>query len=105
MSSSLEYVNFISDQLSGLPGLTYRKMFGEYALYYNGKVFGGIYDDRFLVKITKSGEKLLPDCPRELPYAGAKPMFLITELDDRDLLEQLVKATCAELPEPRKKTK
>ncbi|MBR1452043.1 MAG: TfoX/Sxy family protein, partial [Candidatus Methanomethylophilaceae archaeon] len=79
MSSSEECLNKI---LSMLPseGISYRRMMGEYIIYYSGKVVGGIYDDRFLVKVTKSSEAILPDAPRELPYEGAKPMILVEDV-------------------------
>ena len=80
MASSKEYLDFIMDQLSGLDDITSRKMMGEYIIYYSGKVVGGIYDDRFLVKVTKSSEAILPDAPRELPYEGAKPMILVEDV-------------------------
>ena len=80
MASSKEYLDFILDQLSGLDDITSRKMMGEYIIYYSGKVVGGIYDDRFLVKVTKSSEAILPDAPRELPYEGAKPMILVEDV-------------------------
>ena len=66
--------------------VTYKPMMGEFLLYVNGKLFGGVYDDRFLVKITESAKRLLPDAPLELPYEGAKPMLLVEDLDDRAFL-------------------
>ena len=79
MPSTEERLNEI---LSMLPseGISYRRMMGEYIIYYSGKVVGGIYDDRFLVKVTKSSEAILPDAPRELPYEGAKPMILVEDV-------------------------
>ena len=83
MASRKEYLDFVLEQLSGLEGVSYRAMMGEYLLYYNDKLFGGIYDDRFLVKVTASSLELLPDAPQEMPYDGAKPMLLITEIDNK----------------------
>ena len=103
MASSREYLSFVLDQLSALPGVFSRAMMGEYILYVQGKVVGGIYDDRLLVKITAASERLLPDAPRELPYEGAKPMLLVEDVDDRAFLCDLLAATAAELPEPKKK--
>ena len=80
MASKKEYLDFVLEQLSGLEGISYRAMMGEYLLYYNDKLFGGIYDDRFLVKVTASSLELLPDAPQEIPYDGAKPMLLVTEI-------------------------
>ena len=86
MASSKEYLNFILDQLSGLGGISYRAMMGEYILYYNGKIVGGIYDDRFLVKPVKAAVAMLPDAKKELPYEGGKEMLLVEDVDDRELL-------------------
>ena len=101
MASSKEYLNFVLEQLAGLEGVTHRAMMGEYVLYYQGKVIGGIYDDRFLVKPTPSAKALLPDAPYELPYEGAKEM-LLADVDDRDLLARLIPAVAADLPNKKK---
>ena len=103
MASKKEYLDFVLEQLSGLEGITYRAMMGEFILYCQGRIFGGIYDDRLLVKPTESAKRLMPTAPIELPYEGAKPMLLVEDIDDRDLLEQLVKAMYSELPQPKKK--
>ena len=92
MASSKEYLGFILDQLSGLDGITYRAMMGEYIIYYRGRIVGGIYDDRFLVKPVKAALDLMPDAPRELPYEGAKEMLLVDNVDDREFLKELVQA-------------
>ena len=104
MASSREYLDFILEQLSETEGITYRAMMGEYILYCRGKVFGGVYDDRFLVKPTRSAEALLPQAEREPPYPGAKALLLVDKLEDRAFLRQLVEAMYGELPAPRKKT-
>ena len=75
MSSTKEYLEFILEQLSNLNDIRYRAMMGEFIIYYQNKIIGGIYDDRFLVKQTKSSKKLMPDAPLELPYEGAKEML------------------------------
>ena len=80
MPSSKDYLDFILEQLCTLKDISYRQMMGEYILYYRGKVFGGIYDNRFLVKITKSSAALLPNANKEPPYAGAKEMLLVDEV-------------------------
>ena len=103
MASSKEYLNFILDQLSGLDGITYRAMMGEYIIYYNGKIVGGIYDDRFLVKPVKAAVAILPDAKMELPYEGGKEMLLVEDVDNRMFLEKLFTAIYEELPEPKKK--
>lgn len=103
MSSSKEYLVFILDQLSEIPEISYRAMMGEYILYYRGKVIGGIYDNRFLLKPTKSAMALLPEARLELPYEGAKKMLLVDQLDDKALLSHLLQVMYEELPEPKKK--
>ena len=103
MASSKEYLYFILEQLSGLEDITHRAMMGEYVLYYRGKVFGGIYDDRFLVKPTKSAIAMMPDAEMELPYEGAKEMILVDDVDNREFLRKLVEAMCEDLPAPKKK--
>ena len=80
-------------------------MMGEYIIYYRGKIIGGIYDDRFLVKPVKSAMAMMPDASMELPYEGAKEMILIDDVDDRDFLRELLEAMYEELPAPRKKRK
>ena len=89
MASSKKYLEFVLEQLSDLEKVTYRAMMGEYIIYYNGKIIGGIYDDRFLVKQTKSSIKLLSDAPLELPYEGAKKMFL-ADIDNKELMNNLI---------------
>ena len=102
MASSREYLDFVLEQLNGLDGVTARGMMGEYILYYQGKVVGGIYDDRFLVKDTAAARRLMPEALRETPYEGAKDM-LLADVDDRELLERLIPAMAEELPAPKKK--
>ena len=103
MASSKDYLEFILEQLSGLNEITHRSMMGEYILYYRGKVFGGIYDDRFLVKPTKSVKAMMPDADMELPYEGAKEMILVDDVDDREFLRELVEAIYEELPASKKR--
>ena len=102
MASSKEYLDFILEQLSGLEQVTYRAMMGEYVIYYQGKVIGGIYDDRFLVKPTDSARRMLPNAIFELPYQGANEMILV-DVDNRDLLNRLIPAIADELPMTKKK--
>ncbi len=101
MASSKEYLTFILDQLSGLDWITYRAMMGEFILYFRGRVAGGIYDDRLLVKPVPVALSLMPDAPRELPYEGAKEMLLVENVDDADFLKSLFRAMYDELPPPR----
>ena len=103
MASSKEYLNFILDQLSGLEGISYRAMMGEFIIYYNGKIVGGIYDDRFLVKPVKAAMAMLSDAKMELPYEGGKGMLLVEDVDNREFLEKMFTAIYEELPEPKKK--
>ena len=103
MASSKEYLEFILEQLSELDDVTYRAMMGEYILYYRGKIIGGIYDDRLLVKPVKSAVALMPDATFELPYEGAKEMLLVDDIDNRDFLAKLFNAMYDELPLPKKK--
>ena len=103
MASSREYLEFILDQLSELDGILFRQMMGEYILYLRGRIVGGIYDDRFLVKPTKSAVAMMPETDRELPYEGAKEMLLVDNVDNREFLEELLTAMYDELPAPKKK--
>ena len=103
MASGKEYLEYILDQLSGTEEISYRSMMGEYIIYCQGKVIGGIYDDRFLVKPTASALRLMPDAVREIPYPGAKEMLLVSDPDNREFLAALVQAVCSELPEPKKR--
>ena len=103
MASSKEYLDFILEQLSGLENITWKAMMGEYILYYRGKIIGGIYDDRFLVKPVKSALDMMPDADREIPYEGAKEMLLVDNVDNREFLRELLEAMYDELPVPKKK--
>ena len=103
MASGKEYLAYVLEQLSGLEDITYRPMMGEFILYYRGKEFGGIYDDRFLVKPVASAVRLMPDAAREKPYDGAKEMLLVDRLEDRDFLRELLEAMDPELPSPKKR--
>ena len=100
MASSKDYLEYVLGQLSGLD-ITYRPMMGEYVLYCSGKVFGGVYDDRLLIKPTKSAVEALGE-PTEIPYEGAKPM-LMPDPDDRDTLCSVIESMLYELPAPKKK--
>lgn len=103
MASTKDYLDYILEQLGGLSEVSHRAMMGEYVLYYQGKVIGGIYDNRFLIKPTKSAKALLPNAPLELPYEGAKEMLLVEDIEDRELLENLLNAMVDELPAPKKR--
>ena len=103
MASSADYLDFILEQLPHTGEITHRAMMGEYILYINGRVFGGIYDDRFLVKPTKSAKTLMPNARYELPYEGAKEMLMVDNVEDSEFLAQLLDAMYPELPEPKAK--
>ena len=102
MASGRGYLDFIMEQLSGLDGITWRAMMGEYIIYCRGKIVGGIYDDRFLVKPTKSALAMMPDAERERPYDGAKEMLLVDDVDNREFLCRLIDSIWKELPEKKK---
>ena len=103
MASRKEYLEYILDQLSGLDDISYRSMMGEYIIYYRGKVVGGIYDDRFLIKPVKSAVAMMPDAEMELPYEGAKEMLLVDDVENREFLYELLEMMYDELPVPKKR--
>ena len=105
MASTKDYLEYVLEQLSEVEESSYRAMMGEYILYCRGKVIGGIYDNRFLIKPTASAKRMLPDAPTELPYEGAKEMLLIEDMEDRELLRELIGAMVNELPAPKKRKK
>ncbi|MGN0470934.1 MAG: TfoX/Sxy family protein [Acutalibacteraceae bacterium] len=105
MASSKEYLDFVLEQLSDLEEITYRAMMGEYILYYRGKIVGGIYDNRLLVKPVKSAVLLMPKATCELPYESAKEMLLVDNIDSKEFLTGLFNAMYDELPAPKKKKK
>ena len=103
MASTKEYLDFILEQLSELDEITYRAMMGEYIIYYRGKVIGGIYDDRFLVKPVKSAMNMMPEAGLELPYEGAKEMLLVDNVENKEFLRNLLEAMYNDLPAAKKK--
>ena len=105
MASSKEYLDFILEQLSELEEITYRSMMGEYIVYYRGKIVGGIYDDRFLVKPVKSAIAYIPNAKYELPYDGAKEMLLVDDVDNKEYLTGLFNSMYKELPAIKTKKK
>ena len=105
MASSKEYLDFILEQLSDLEEISYRSMMGEYIIYYRGKIIGGIYDDRFLVKSVKSAIALMPNAKYELPYDGAKEMLLVDDVDNKEFLTGLFNSMYDELPVSKSKKK
>lgn len=103
MATSVEFFEFIKEQLSAVSEASYRPMMGEYIIYYDGKVVGGMYDDRLLVKPTKNAQALMPTASLVSPYEGGKDMFLVEEVEDRALLKALLAAVAADLPDGKKK--
>ena len=101
MASSKEYLHLILEQISDLADVSYRPMMGEFILYYRGKIVGGIYDDRLLVKKTKSALEYMPAAVCDFPYEGAKEMLLVEEVDNKEFLTKLVEAMYDELPSPK----
>ena len=105
VASHAELVQYIAEQCSGAGEIAVRKMFGDYGIYCGGKIFGLICDDQLFIKCTEAGKALRPDLETAPPYEGAKPHFVFSDLDDRDALSNFVRATCAELPQPKPKTR
>ena len=103
MASSKEYLDFILEQLSELDSVSWRQMMGEYILYYQGKVIGGIYDDRFLVKPVNAAKEIMPEADMEQPYEGAKEMLLVDNVENREFLKKLVEAMAEEQPASKKR--
>ena len=105
MSKNKELADYIMDQLSDLENVRNISMMGGYIFYYKERIFGGIYGNGFLVKITEASKKHMPDSEPELPYEGAKPMLPVTILDDRTELQNMVEEMYAELPERKTRKK
>ena len=103
MTSNKQYLEYILERLSGLDDISYRAMMGEYIIYYRGKIIGGIYDDRLLIKPVKSAKAMMPNADMELPYEGAREMILVDETENEDFLKELIEAMYDELPSPRKR--
>lgn len=105
MASTKEYLDFILEQFSVLEEISHRPMMGEYILYYRGRIIGGIYDNRFLIKPVSAARALMLDARMEIPYDGAKEMLLVDNVDDAEFLKVLIEAIYPELPEKKKKVK
>lgn len=103
MSTTIDYYEYLQEQLEPIGNIRYRKMMGEYCVYYQDKVIGGIYDNRFLIKNTNASRLLIPNATLEIPYQGAKPMILVEELSDKEFLKKLMIAVYEELSSPKKK--
>ncbi|MFA7081373.1 MAG: TfoX/Sxy family protein [Bacteroidales bacterium] len=105
MASSLEFMEYVFENIKGIGDITYKKMFGEYCVYYKGKVVGLVCDNQFVIKKTSIGKTLLPDNDEIPPYEGGKPCILIENLNDKALLKEVIQKTYNELPEPKLKNK
>ena len=105
MASNKDYLEYILELLSDLDDISYRAMMGEYIIYYRGKVVGGIYDNRFLIKPVKTALAMMPDADLELPYEGAKEMLLVDDVENKEFLQELLEAMYDELPAPKKNKK
>lgn len=104
MASDQDFVEFIVEQIENAGTVTYRKMFGEYAVYVDGKVIALVCDNQLFIKPTKGGRAFIGEVTEAPPYPGAKPSFLIgDEIDDCEWLSELVRITARELPEPKPK--
>ncbi|MBR4447305.1 TfoX/Sxy family protein [Methanobrevibacter sp.] len=103
MASSKDYLEYILEQLSDLDDITHRAMMGEYIIYYRGKIIGGIYDNRFLIKPVKTAIAMIPNANMERPYEGAKEMVLVEDVENRAFLKELVEAMYEELPAAKKR--
>ena len=103
MVSSKAFLEYILGQLSDLDDVAYRPMMGEFIIYYRGKIVGGIYDDRFLVKPVRSAVEYLGKAPFAVPYEGAKEMLLVEDTGDKKFLAGLLEAMIGDLPEPKNK--
>ncbi len=103
MASSKEYLDFVLEQLSELDGISYKAMMGEYIIYFRGKIVGGVYDNRFLVRPVKAAKNMMPEAEPELPYEGAKEMLLVDNMENREFLKELLEGMYGELPAPKKK--
>lgn len=103
MASDREYLDYVLEQLAELDEISWKKMMGEYILYCQGKIVGGIYDNRLLVRPTETAMAMMPQAKREVPYEGAKEMLLVSEIDDREFLCRLFAAMAEELPALRKR--
>ena len=103
MASSKDFLEFVLEQLSNLSDITYRAMIGEFIIYYRGKIVGGIYDNRLLVKPVESVFKIIPNATMEIPYKGGKPMIMIPDVERPELLEQVFSLLYSELPDIKKK--
>lgn len=103
MASREEFVKYVADQLGGAGEIAYRKMFGEYGMYLDGKIFALICNDQLFVKITGAGKRMRPELEEKPPYEGAKNYLLVEDIDDREALTEFVRETCSELPAPKPK--
>ena len=106
MASDLNIVEFVADQMSGAGEITFKRMFGEFGLYCDGKIIGSVCDNKLFVKQTEAGRSFIGELNEAPPYPGAKPQLLIEDkIEDGPWLSQLIRLTADELPEPKPKRK
>ena len=105
MATGKQYINYLCEQLNSLDGIVFRPMMGEYLLYFKGRLAGGVYDERLLIKPVPAAKSYMPDAEEAIPYEGAKPMLLVDNTDDKDFLCGLFTAIYDELPQPKIKKK
>ena len=103
MASDKAFLEYILGQLNDLDDISWRGMMGEFILYYRDRVFGGIYDNRFLVKPVKAAMELMPEADRDIPYEGAKEMLVVENIENRAFLKELIEAMYPQLPAPKKR--
>ena len=103
MASTKEYLDFVLEQFFLMDDITYKAMMGEFIIYYRGKIVGGIYDNRFLVKNVKSAREKMLDAVLGLPYEGTKEMLLVNDVENKEFLRELFDVMFEDLPEPKKK--
>lgn len=103
MATSKEYLEYATEQFSAVGDVSTRPMMGEYVLYYKGKVIGGIYDSRILIKPVKAAVSMMNDAEYQIPYQGAKPMILLDDIENSEFIKSLFEAMYPELPEPKKR--
>ncbi len=101
MRTTKDYKEYVLEQLSVLESITCKPMMGEYLLYYDGILFGGLYNNRLLIKKVEENKKYL--LKEEIPYDGAKPMYFIEDVENQELLKEIILETCAHLPKKNKK--
>lgn len=105
MASNIDFLDYVLEQLSDLDDISYRAMMSEFIIYYRDKIIGGIYDNRFLVKPTKTALDMMPYAQKQLPYEGAKEMLVVDDIENKQLLCEMIEKMYDELPAVKKRKK